>query len=170
VTAGRGRCAAQNQKKEAASPPLTFTRRAAAPGAGGRAARGYGAAPPASRLLRTAARRPAAGLDPGDLCGPSGRKYGQAPACPGPGAARPVVTGPPHQRTPGQRSELVFDSQKKKRNYKNPLTRSVHTSRGLPVRSYLDSAASHGLTALGAITTALNGKPWLPLPAIEIAA
>jgi len=38
------------------------------------------------------------------------------------------------------------------------------------VRSYLDSAASHGLTALGAITTALNGKPWLPLPAIEIAA
>jgi Transposase IS66 family len=38
------------------------------------------------------------------------------------------------------------------------------------IRSYLDSAASHGLTALDAVTTALNGKPWLPLPAIEIAA
>ena len=58
---------------------------AAALPAWGRAARGYGAAPPASRLLRTAARRPAAGPDPGDLCGPSGRKYGQAPACPAPG-------------------------------------------------------------------------------------
>jgi transposase len=38
------------------------------------------------------------------------------------------------------------------------------------IRSYLDSAASHGLTALDAVTTALNGKPWLPLPAIETAA
>jgi len=59
--------------------------------AGGRAARGYGAAPPASRLLRTAARRPAAGPDPGDLCGPSSRKYRQAPACPTQGAARPAA-------------------------------------------------------------------------------
>ena len=83
-----GRCAAQNQK-ETASPPLTFDQKAAARQAGGRAARGYGAAPPASRLLRTAARRPAAGLDPGDLCGPSGRKHGQAGACPARGAARP---------------------------------------------------------------------------------
>jgi len=37
-----------------------------------------------------------------------------------------VVTAPAHQRTPGQRSELAFDSQKKKkkkkkRNYTNPL-------------------------------------------------
>jgi hypothetical protein len=38
------------------------------------------------------------------------------------------------------------------------------------IRSYLDSAASHGLTALDAVTPALNGKPWLPLPAIEITA
>ncbi len=38
------------------------------------------------------------------------------------------------------------------------------------IRSYLDSAAAHDLTALDAVTTALNGKPWLPLPAIEIAA
>jgi transposase IS66 family protein len=35
------------------------------------------------------------------------------------------------------------------------------------IRSYLDSAAVHGLTALDAIRDALTGKPWLPpLPAI----
>ena len=35
------------------------------------------------------------------------------------------------------------------------------------IRSYLDSAAAHGLTALDAIRDALSGKPWLPpLPAI----
>jgi hypothetical protein len=34
------------------------------------------------------------------------------------------------------------------------------------VRSYLESAAAHGITALGAIRDALAGKPWLPpLPA-----
>ena len=94
---------------------------AAAPGAGGRAARGYGAGPPASRLLRTAARRPAAGLDPGDLCGPSGRKYRQAPACPGPGRGASGAPCPAYKRTPGKRSELVFDNQKKRRNYTNRL-------------------------------------------------
>jgi hypothetical protein len=30
------------------------------------------------------------------------------------------------------------------------------------IRSYLDSAANHGLTALGAISSALAGRPWLP--------
>jgi transposase len=30
------------------------------------------------------------------------------------------------------------------------------------IRSYLDSAAAHGLTALEAITAALSGRPWLP--------
>jgi len=30
------------------------------------------------------------------------------------------------------------------------------------IRSYLDSAAAHGRTALEAITAALSGKPWLP--------
>ena len=83
-------------KKVAASPPLT-------PGscralAGGRAAQGYGAVPPASRLLRIAdATALRAGLDPGDLYGPSGRKYGQAPACPGPGRGAsddPAPQGP----------------------------------------------------------------------------
>jgi hypothetical protein len=54
-----GRCAAQGTK-EAASPPLTFDEKAAARQAGGRAARGYGAAPPASRLLRIASATNAA--------------------------------------------------------------------------------------------------------------
>jgi hypothetical protein len=34
------------------------------------------------------------------------------------------------------------------------------------IRSYLDSATAHGITAIDAIHTALQGKPWLPpLPA-----
>jgi transposase len=34
------------------------------------------------------------------------------------------------------------------------------------LRSYLDTAAAHGVTALDAITSAIEGKPWLPpLPA-----
>jgi hypothetical protein len=33
------------------------------------------------------------------------------------------------------------------------------------IRSYLDSATAHGLTALDAVTAALAGRPWLPLPA-----
>jgi transposase len=39
------------------------------------------------------------------------------------------------------------------------------------IRSYLDSAANHGLTALDAIASALTGKPWLPAtpPAIPAA-
>jgi len=36
------------------------------------------------------------------------------------------------------------------------------------IRSYLDSAAAHGVTALDAIRAAIEGKPWLPpLPAIS---
>ena len=36
------------------------------------------------------------------------------------------------------------------------------------IRSYLDSAAAHGITALDAIRDALTGKPWLPpLPAVR---
>jgi hypothetical protein len=36
------------------------------------------------------------------------------------------------------------------------------------LRSYLDSAATHGITALDAIRGAITGKPWLPpLPAIS---
>jgi transposase len=44
-----------------------------------------------------------------------------------------------------------------------------HTNRTLArwcrIRSYLDSAASHDLTALDAITRALAADPWLPAPA-----
>ena len=36
------------------------------------------------------------------------------------------------------------------------------------IRSYLDSAAAHGVTALDAIRAAIEGKPWLPLlPALS---
>jgi len=43
---------------------------------------GYGAAPPASRLLRIATRRPAAGLDPGASAAPVGQRWGQARSLP----------------------------------------------------------------------------------------
>src|SRR5215472_17653007 len=51
---------------------------------GNAARQGYGAAPPASRVLHIALRATAlrAALDPGDLCGPLGQERGQAPACP----------------------------------------------------------------------------------------
>jgi hypothetical protein len=43
-----------------------------------------------------------------------------------------------------------------------------HTQRTLArwcrIRSYLDSAANYGITALDAITRALAGDPWLPAP------
>jgi transposase len=36
------------------------------------------------------------------------------------------------------------------------------------IRSYLDTAAAHGVTALDALSSAITGKPWLPpLPAIS---
>jgi hypothetical protein len=46
--------------------------------------------------------------------------------------------------------------------------RSLATlARWCTVRSYLDSAAAHGTTALDAIRGAIEGKPWLPpLPAL----
>jgi hypothetical protein len=56
---------------EAAAPPLSDSRRA-----------GYGAAPPASRVLRIAARRPAAAPDPAASAAPERppTRAGQAPA------------------------------------------------------------------------------------------
>jgi len=42
---------------------------------------------------------------------------------------------------------------------------TITLSRFCRVRSYLVSAANHGLSAIEAIHTALIGKPWLPLPA-----
>jgi len=127
-----GRCAAQTPK-EAASPPLTFTRRLPRSRPGDAPREGTG--PPLQRQGCCASRcdgPSGAGLERWSLCGPSGRKYGQALACPAWGAARPVTPCPAHKRTPGNISELAFDSQKKRRNYTNPLTGSVHAFRGLP--------------------------------------
>ena len=63
---------------------------------------------------------------------PGGSKSGQAQPAPTRGAARPVTTGPRAPASARKRSELAFDSQKKRKNYTNPLTVSVHASRGLP--------------------------------------
>ena len=135
------RCAAQNAEGGGfAAAPLHQA--AALQARGTRAARGYGAAPPASspsvtagqprtvRLPGTRTREDS--LDPGDLCGPLTTEVRAGPACPAQGAARPAARAPAHKRTPGTERELAFDSQKKDRNYKNPLSVSVHGSRGLP--------------------------------------
>ena len=124
--------AAQDKNKKAASPlsagRLPRSRRGDAPREGtGPPLRSQGCcASPAGDGPR------GAGPDPGDHCGPSGRKHGQALACPARCAARPVGPCPAHRRTPGTKGELAFDSQKRSRNYKNPLTGSVYASRGLP--------------------------------------
>ncbi len=93
--------------KEAAPPPLTFLFRRA----------GYGAAPPASRVLRIALRATAlrAALDPGDLGGPwrQEERAGQGL----PRRARGAEPQTPHPRTP-VKNELVFDKINKRENYK----------------------------------------------------
>jgi hypothetical protein len=77
-----GRCAAQDKNKKAASPLtcqwLPRARRGDAPLEGtGPPLRPQGCcAPPAG------GGPCGAGLDPGDRCGPCGRKHGQALACP----------------------------------------------------------------------------------------
>ena len=49
-----------------------------------------------------------------------------------------------------------------KRHQAGPLDRWYR------LRSYLDSAATHGITALDAISSAIAGKLWLPpLPAVS---
>ena len=82
---------------------------------------GYGAAPPAPRLLRIALRatRLRRGLDPGDHCGPWGQEERAGPGLP-PRCARranPAVAG--HEQAGRQGTdELAFDSQKERENYK----------------------------------------------------
>jgi hypothetical protein len=136
-----GRCAAQG-REGGGFAAADLQERAAALQAGGRAARGYGAAPPASRLLRIAPRCRAplrdgpagAGLERRSLCGPPGRKYGQAPACPAQrrGASGAPVTGAPMTparparactctRMPGEANELAFEQSEEVENYTNPL-------------------------------------------------
>ena len=70
-----------------------------------------GAAPPASRLLRIACGDGPAGR-PGhrSLCGPQGRKRGQAQACP-PGPARPAAAARVHPAATGQPSGQVNRAQ-----------------------------------------------------------
>jgi hypothetical protein len=75
---------------------------------------GYGAAPPAPRLLRIACGdglRPA--LTPETTAAPGARKSGQAWACPG-GARRetPCSGGPQDHAERQDTAELAFDSQK----------------------------------------------------------
>ena len=82
----------------------------------------YGAAPPASTVLRIALRATAlrAAPDPGDHCGPWGQEERAGPGLP-PRCARratPAVAG--HKR-PAERQdtgELAFDSRKEAENYK----------------------------------------------------
>jgi hypothetical protein len=45
-----------------------------------------------------------------------------------------------------------------------PGSRQAAAITAVLIRSYLGSAASHGLTALDATTRALAGEPWLPAP------
>ena len=86
---------------------------------------GYGAAPPASRVLRIALRATAlrAALDPGDLGGPWRAGNAVRPgACPGQahGARGPAVAGGRRYPDARETTELAFDSQKKRKNYTNP--------------------------------------------------
>jgi hypothetical protein len=119
-----GRCAAPG-RKEAASPPLTFTR---LPRSGPGDAPRKDTGPPLSvkagcdrgaTANRQAAwhmytRSPALSAEP--PAAPGGRKSGQAPACPHPGRG---ASGAPVHRATSERqineSELAFDSQKKRK-------------------------------------------------------
>ena len=151
-----GRCAARDKNKEAASPlipgRLPRSRRGDAPREGtGPPLRPQGCcAPPAGG--GPCGARP----DPGDLCGPPGRKHGQALACPALGAARPVSPCPAHKPAPGIKGELAFDTQKRNRNYKNPLTGSVHASRGLPGTT---SSSSRALISWPPLRRLLSAPP-----------
>ena len=136
-----GRCAAQTPK-EAASPPLTVTMGLprSRPGDAPRKDTGPPLSVKAGCDRRATADREAAG----HRYTPSPALSAEPPAAPGPGkAGRPSLPPPaarrvrcPVRQATSERqvkeSELAFDIQKKNRNHKNPLTGSVHASRGLP--------------------------------------
>src|SRR5215469_16458806 len=132
------RCAGPRAQKEAASPPLIFLARRA----------GYGAAPPASRVLRIALRATAlrAALDPGDHCGPWGQEERQAQACPR--AARGAQTrrwrATAASRTPGETGELAFDSQKERENYKPRVVSRIKRGRSVKDQVRLDTRVDKG--------------------------
>ena len=135
-----GRCAAQTQK-EAASPPLApgmlprsrpgdAPRKDTGPPLSVKAGCDRGTTANRETAWHMYTRSPALSAEP--PAAPEGSESGQAPACPTRGAARPVTTGPRAPANAGKLSELAFDSQKERKNYTNPLTASVHASRGLP--------------------------------------
>ena len=83
---------------------------------------GYGAAPPASRVLRIALRATAlrAALDPGDRCGPWGQEERAGPGLPPRYARRETPRWRGTRAYPDARQalELAFDSHKEAENYK----------------------------------------------------
>ena len=90
---------------------------------------GYGAAPPAPRVLRIALRATAlrAALDPGDHCGPWGQEERAGPGLP-PRCARranPGGGGPREQAERQDTGELAFDSQKERENYKPRVVSTI---------------------------------------------
>jgi hypothetical protein len=83
---------------------------------------GYGAAPPAPRVLRIALRATAlrAALDPGDHCGPWEQEQRAGPGLPrdARGAQTPRWRGHASHPDTRQAIELAFDSHRKRENYK----------------------------------------------------
>jgi hypothetical protein len=139
-----GGCAAQDNEK--AASPLTSSRLPRSrPGDAPREGTGPPLRPQGCCASPAGDGPCGAGLDPGDHCGPSGRKHGPALACPARSAARPVSPRPAHKRTPGIKDELAFDSKKTNRNHKNQLTGSVHASRGLPVEVTVSQSSASSI-------------------------
>ena len=117
--------------------------RAAAPGPGDAPREGTG--PPLSVKAGcdrgATADRPAAwhmytrglALSAEPRAAPWGRKSGQAPGLPPPRrGASDDHSAPRTSRRQVSKGELAFDPQEEEQNYKNPLSVSVHGSRGLP--------------------------------------
>ena len=146
-------------RKEGGGFAAAHSRCAARPRPGNAPRKGYVAAPPASRLLRTALRAAAlrAGLDPGDHCGPAGRKYGQAPACPARSTARPRA-GDTHS-LPDQGEALLLT----RREVEGTDVRVARTEAKITRNRYEDLSTVSGeprlarLEALG--TAALEADP-----------
>jgi hypothetical protein len=104
----------------------------------------YGAAPPASRVLRIALRATAlrAALDPGDRCGPWEQEERAGQACPRAARrANPPVAG--HRIKPDAREtgELAFDSRKEAENYKPRVVSRIKRGQSVKDQVKLDTRA-----------------------------
>ena len=89
-----------------------------------------------------------------------------ASPAPGPNASRH-----PHHEQSTTRSNNVSERGAKAAKRHQAVSGYWHSlatlARWCRLRSYLDTAAAHGITALDAISSAVAGKPWLPpLPAL----